>query len=170
MQRAMFLEFPEDRTAHFLDRQYMLGPSLLVAPVFEPLGQESEYYLPSGRWTSFFDPSRLVTGPKWIKEQVPLDEIPVWVRQGSVLPLGPSNVGKPDYDFAADLELQMYEIDDGADLIAPIPTGQGDAVAGTVRVVRQGKAISLEVSNASLKGSIKTTIIAEEADLQASFA
>ena len=108
VQRAMVLEFPDDRTTHYLDRQYMLGPSLLVAPVFVPLGETSEYYLPQGRWTSFFHPERTLVGPTWVKEVVPIDEIPVWVRPGSVLCLGPSNMGRPDYNLSQDLEVQVY--------------------------------------------------------------
>lgn len=48
----------------------MLGPSLLVAPVFVDVKEESEYYIPAGRWTSFFHPERTVQGPVWIKEVV----------------------------------------------------------------------------------------------------
>ena len=51
--RSMVLEFTEDRTCHYVDKQYMLGDSLLVAPIFN---EESlaDYYLPAGRWTDFF--------------------------------------------------------------------------------------------------------------------
>ena len=105
MQRAMFLEFLGDRTTHYLDRQFMLGPSLLVAPVFVPDGEESEYYLPAGRWTSFFHPERTLVGPPWVKEVVPMDEIPVWVRPGSVLALGPAGTGRPDYEYAKSVSL-----------------------------------------------------------------
>ncbi|KAJ3515567.1 hypothetical protein NLJ89_g1674 [Agrocybe chaxingu] len=66
LMRAMFLEFLDDRTTHYLDRQFMLGPNLLVAPVFVPLNEETEYYLPAGRWTSFFHPERTIDGPKWV--------------------------------------------------------------------------------------------------------
>ena len=76
VQRAMFLEFLWDRTTHYLDRQYMLGPNLLVAPVFVPEGEESEYYLPPGRWTSFFHPTRTIEGPLRAKE-VPSTTTPV---------------------------------------------------------------------------------------------
>lgn len=76
IQRAMFMEFQSDRTTHQLDRQYTLGPSVLVAPVFTPLEEgDHEYYLPKGVWTSFGS-DRTVQGPKWIKERVELDEIP----------------------------------------------------------------------------------------------
>lgn len=145
MQRAMFIEFVDDRTTHHLDRQYMLGPNLLVAPVFVPDGEESEYYLPAGRWTSFFHPSRTLTGPVWVKEVVPIDEIPVWVRQGSVLCLGPSQVGRPDYGYAKDVEVHVYELNEGEAVQAEIPVGKGAAIAGTVEVVLQNGEVQVRV-------------------------
>lgn len=145
MQRAMFIEFLEDRTTHYLDRQYMLGPSLLVAPVFVPDGEESEYYLPAGRWTSFFHPSRTQYGPTWIKEVVPIDEIPVWVRQGSVLCLGPSGIGRPDYDFASGVEVQVYELDEGQNVQAEVPTGKGAGIAGVVEAKLERGEVTVRV-------------------------
>ena len=131
----MFLEFPEDRTTHYLDRQYMFGSSLLVAPVFVPEGEESEYYIPAGRWTNFFYPDRFVDGPIWIKEIVPINEIPVWVRPGSVLCLGPRGIGRPDYDYAVGLEVQAYEIPPGGTVTVEVPTGRGEEIAGYVKAV-----------------------------------
>lgn len=55
--RAMALEFPKDRTCLYLDRQYMLGDNLLVAPVMNDRGI-GEYYLPKGCWTNFFTNER----------------------------------------------------------------------------------------------------------------
>lgn len=145
IQRAMFLEFLSDRTTHSLDRQYMLGPSLLVAPVFVPDGEESEYYLPAGRWTSFFHPDRVVDGPVWIKEVVPIDEIPVWVRPGSVLCLGPSGIGRPDYEFSKDVSLQIYELGEGASVTVEVPIGKGREIAGIIRVARKENVVSASV-------------------------
>ncbi|KAI0371721.1 alpha-glucosidase [Pilatotrama ljubarskyi] len=147
MQRAMFIEFLEDRTTHHLDRQYMLGPNLLVAPVFVPDGEESEYYLPAGRWTSFFHPSRTQMGPTWVKEVVPINELPVWVRQGSVLCLGPSNVGRPDYDFAQGVEVQVYELDEGQTVQAEVPAGKGPAIAGVVEATLRDGKLLVRVAN-----------------------
>ena len=53
MMRAMVLEFPEDPACDYLDRQYMLGDSLLVAPIFTPDGLV-DYYLPAGRWYDWY--------------------------------------------------------------------------------------------------------------------
>lgn len=130
----MFLEFPEDRTTHYLDRQYMLGPSLLVAPIFVPDGEDSEYYIPEGAWTSFFHPELVITGPKWVKEVVPIDEIPVFVRPGTVLCLGPDKVGRPDYELNKTLEVRLYELSEG---VAYVPRMNG-TVAGSLEVKTVG--------------------------------
>lgn len=148
--RAMFLEFIDDRTTHHLDQQYMLGPSLLVAPVFVSADEETEYYLPAGRWTSFYNPQRVVQGPTWIKEKVALDDIPLWVRQGSVILLGPEKTRKPDYEYNKALEVRVYELDEGNKVDIQVPTGKGAEIAGIVRVVRKDGEVKVSVPNGSV--------------------
>ena len=79
----MLLEFPDDPACDYLDRQYMLGDSLLVAPVFSPDG-EVDYYLPAGRWTNFFT-GEVVDGPRWVREMHSMLSLPLMVRPNSVL-------------------------------------------------------------------------------------
>jgi alpha-D-xyloside xylohydrolase len=86
MMRAMFLEFPEDRTCHNVDQQYMLGPNLLVAPVFNAEGNV-QFYLPQGKWTNFFT-KQVVDGGRWITEQHGFDSLPLYVREGAEIKLG----------------------------------------------------------------------------------
>lgn len=50
MMRAMMMEFPDDPACDYLDRQYMLGDNVMVAPVFTEAG-DVQFYLPEGRWT-----------------------------------------------------------------------------------------------------------------------
>ena len=52
VMRAMILEFQDDPACTYLDKQYMLGDSILVAPIFNEDG-EANYYLPEGKWTNF---------------------------------------------------------------------------------------------------------------------
>lgn len=144
LQRAMFLEFLSDCTTHFLDRQFMLGPSLLVAPVFVPQEEEAEYYLPAGRWTSFWDSSRTIQGPVWVKERVALDDIPVWVRPGSALCLGPEKTGRPDYDFTSGVEVRLYQLQDGQTVSAAIPSQEGTKMAGTITATKRGDEIVVQ--------------------------
>jgi alpha-glucosidase (family GH31 glycosyl hydrolase) len=75
-----------DRKLVDLWDQYLFGPDLLVAPVWK-VGQRSRtVYLPRGRWRSYFDPSRVYEGHRKVTIDVPLDAIPVFVRDGAVVP------------------------------------------------------------------------------------
>ncbi|MDR0455497.1 MAG: alpha-xylosidase [Treponema sp.] len=78
--RAMFLEFPDDPACAYLDRQYMLGPDLLVAPVFSEDGNVS-YYLPAGEWTRLLS-GETVSGGCWRTEQHGFLSLPLLVRAG----------------------------------------------------------------------------------------
>ena len=85
--RAMPLAFPRDPCAWSFDTQYMLGPALLVVPVLQP-GGKVRLYLPAGGWYDVWNGERL-EGPCLLERQMPLDQIPLYGRQGYVLPLGP---------------------------------------------------------------------------------
>jgi alpha-D-xyloside xylohydrolase len=78
MLRAMLLEFPEDRNCFYLDMQYMLGPALLVAPIFHPQGKV-EYYLPPGEWRQLFT-GEIAQGPVWRTETHDYFSLPIWVH------------------------------------------------------------------------------------------
>lgn len=77
--RAMVLEFPDDPTCAWLDRQYMLGERYLVAPVFDESG-EVTYYLPAGSWKNYFT-GESTKGGRWITETVDYFTIPLWERE-----------------------------------------------------------------------------------------
>lgn len=109
MARAMLIEFPEDRTCHFLDQQYMFGSSLLVAPVFSASG-EVEFYLPAGTWTNFFTGAQIV-GPQWVKEKHGFDSLPLYVREKSVLVLGRDDTF--DYDYQSATDIRGYALEKG---------------------------------------------------------
>ena len=99
MLRAMVLEFPEDPTCAFLDRQYMLGESLLVAPVFSPDGSVT-YYLPQGTWYSLLT-GESREGGTWVTETHTALSMPLWVRQETVLELAPGATS-PEAALSAD--------------------------------------------------------------------
>ena len=86
--RPMCLEFPNDRLASGLDRQYMLGPSLLVAPVLNEEGR-CGLYLPPGRWYDFWT-NKASVGPAALELEVPLERIPLFVREDLILPMTPA--------------------------------------------------------------------------------
>jgi alpha-D-xyloside xylohydrolase len=105
VMRPMQLEFPDDPAVAHLDRQYMLGPDLLVAPVFAADG-EVEFYLPSGLWTQLLT-GEVVSGGGWRRERHGFDSLPLYVRPGTVLPWGARD-DRPDYDYLDGLELRTF--------------------------------------------------------------
>ncbi len=111
--RAMILEFEQDKNVRYLDKQYMLGDSLLVAPIFneESVG---EYYLPEtdGSWTDFFTGER-EEGGKWYSRTCGYKEIPLMVRPNSVIAIGASEEG-PEYEYEQGVTFRLYEIKDHA--------------------------------------------------------
>jgi alpha-D-xyloside xylohydrolase len=140
MMRAMLLEFPDDPGCDYLDRQYMLGESLLVAPVFNYDGVVS-YYVPDGRWTSLLS-GNVVTGPRWVRETHDFMSLPLLVRPNSVIAIG-THEDRPDYDYAEGVTLRVYELEDGKSVIAEIPTITGE-IQTTFTVYRQGRMINVE--------------------------
>lgn len=142
--RAMVMEFGDDPTCIMLDRQYMLGESLLVAPVFHPEGKVS-YYLPKGTWTHLFTGER-VQGGLWREEQHEYMSLPLYVRPGTLLPLGVDE-SRPDYDYADGVTLHLFELEEGAEAVAMVPTVKGE-VALEVTANRSGSTITIQGSAA----------------------
>ena len=110
VMRAMVLEFAADPACDFLDRQYMLGDSLLVAPIFNKDGKAT-YYLPEGCWTNFITGEK-IEGGRWRNELHGYMSIPLLARPNSMIAVG-NNDSKPDYDFADGVELHVFELATG---------------------------------------------------------
>lgn len=138
--RAMFLEFPDDPAVEMLDRQYMLGDSLLVAPVFSEKGEVS-YYLPHGRWTHLLT-GETVEGGSWRKETYDFLSLPLFVRGNSFLALGATD-NRPDYDYADGVELGLYALEDGREASVVVRNMDGQ-VELIVRAVREGSRITVK--------------------------
>ncbi|MBX7266165.1 alpha-xylosidase [Micromonospora sp. Llam7] len=122
VMRPMVLEFPDDPTAAHLDRQYMLGPDLLVAPVMSADGQVT-YYVPAGTWTHLTSGAQ-VTGPGWVTEKHDFDSVPVLARPGAVIPFG-AVADRPDYAWADDVRLRLFAPVQGQRTRVRVPAPDG---------------------------------------------
>jgi alpha-D-xyloside xylohydrolase len=123
MLRAMLLEFPDDPACDYLDRQYMLGDSLLVAPVFSQDGRVN-YYVPEGVWTHLLT-GNTVQGPCWMHETYDFLSLPLLVRPNTVLPMS-SRTDRPDYDYSEELGLRIYQFENGKRVHTEIPNLLGE--------------------------------------------
>jgi alpha-D-xyloside xylohydrolase len=139
--RAMVLEFPEDPTSEILDRQYMLGDSLLVAPIFNEQGNVT-YYLPAGKWTHLLS-GEIVQGGSWRKEKYDFFSLPLFVRPNSIIALGANDV-RPDYDYADGVKLELHNLEDGKSAETTVRDVKGSTEL-TVSANRQGSSILVKV-------------------------
>src|SRR5215813_13563872 len=87
LMRPMVMEFPDDPASHAFDLQYCLGRELLVSPVVSADGWVTTY-LPPGRWMDWWTKT-VHLGPGTLRRQVPLRELPLYLRENSLLVLGP---------------------------------------------------------------------------------
>ncbi|GAE93437.1 alpha-xylosidase [Gracilibacillus boraciitolerans JCM 21714] len=138
VMRSMILEFPDDPLCQTLDRQYMLGDSILVAPIFNDKGIGS-FYLPQGTWT------HLLTGEKreggtWIKEHYDYLSLPLFVRQNSILPVG-NNETAPAYNYLDNITFRIYSIEDGKNVTRELMDTDGKNIA-SLTVERKGNILT----------------------------
>jgi len=167
--RPMQLEFPDDPAVAYLDRQYMLGDSVLVAPVFRADGIV-EFYLPSGLWTNYLSGEQVVGG-SWRRETHGFDSLPVYVRQGAVLPIGARD-DRPDYDYLDGLVLEVYptpfESEPPRELAVWTPDGRREQF--TVTTTRGATVIESEIStrpfSARIRGKLAVTSSGGRAQLR----
>ena len=150
--RPMVLDFPQDRACDTLDRQYMFGDSLLVAPIFKENG-EVQYYLPEGTWYNLIT-EKEVTGGKWQKETHDYHNLPLMVRPNSILPLG-NNDQRPDYDYEDGVTLVVSAFDEGAEASVEIPDLSGETVM-KVNAKRVGDEIHLHVEGGNGNYTVKS--------------
>lgn len=140
MMRAMLLEFDE-LGCEDCDRQYMLGDTLLVAPVFRKDGQV-DVYLPQGTWTHLLTGEQ-VQGGGWRREEYDFFSLPLYVRENSLLPM--SDVAdRTVYDYAENLTLGIYALADGKEAACRIVSSDGD-LAAQITAKRQGDKIQVQV-------------------------
>lgn len=150
VMRPMMLEFPDDPACDHLDRQYMLGESLLVVPVFSPDGVV-DYYLPEGRWTNFIT-GRVVEGGRWVREKHSYLSLPLMARPSTIIPVGASDQ-RPDYDYADGVVFHLFELREGSKAYARVPTVKG-GTAMTLEASRTGGSIRVRVDGYSRKWSL----------------
>ncbi len=137
--RPLFVQYPDDPGAYHEELEYMLGPYLLVAPVFNPEGRCS-FYLPPGRWYDFWTNER-VDGPVHRQVTVPLERVPLFVRGDSILPFAPV------MDFIGEKPWEPIRLDVRLEGKAAISFPDPDRVV-EVRAERRGDTVALKIAKA----------------------
>jgi alpha-D-xyloside xylohydrolase len=109
--RPLAMDFRTDVRAQNVGDEYLFGPAILVSPVTEQGASVRHIYLPKARWYDFWT-GKFVDGGKAIDAAAPVERMPLFVRAGSIVPMG------PDVQYAAEkpadpIELRVYAGADG---------------------------------------------------------
>lgn len=139
VMRAMVLEFNDDFLCDDLERQYMLGENLLVAPVFRENG-DVDYYLPNGTWTHLLS-NEVREGGAWQKDNYDFFSLPLYARENSIIPFGEVNTA-PDYDYAKNVTLHIFALKSKA--TARVCDTHGNE-ALKVEAIREGNTITVSL-------------------------
>jgi len=109
--RPLWMDFPQDPNVADIGTEYMFGPAFLVAPITEQGQTEKDVYLPAGSdWYNFWTKEKL-SGGRWVKVAAPIDQIPVFVKAGSIVPIGADIQSTATKQ--AITEIQVYSGKDG---------------------------------------------------------
>jgi alpha-D-xyloside xylohydrolase len=89
IMRGLVMDFPKDTAVLNIGDQYMFGPSILVNPVYNYKERNKKLYLPAGQgWYDLYS-GKFTNGGQWITEEAAYERMPVFVKEGSILPFGP---------------------------------------------------------------------------------
>lgn len=149
VMRPMVFEYPDDPACAYLDMQYMLGESLMVAPIFNEKGI-SEYYLPGKpfgttdkgacKWTHLLTDEKC-EGGRYYKDTYDYFSLPLYAAPNTILVRGNTD-DRPDYDYTDNLTVHIYELEDGYTATADIVNLQGEVV-NCITATRTGSQIKV---------------------------
>lgn len=159
MMRSMVLEFTADRNCSYLDKQYMMGDSLLVAPVFND-ESIAEYYLPAGTWTNYFT-GKKYTGGCWYSDKCSYLEIPLFVKENTIVAVN-TDADRPDYDYADNVTFRVYEPSDCTTTVYDMKANADT----TISVRKSGNELTIVITG-SKKCNVELVNLATETDLTA---
>jgi len=110
--RPLVLNYQDDPSTYNLDDQFMIGNDLLVAPILKPDVSKRLVYLPAGTWYDYWT-NKKYAGGTMISVDAPLDTVPMFVRGGAMIPVGPSMnyVGEKPAD---PITFKIYPDDNGS--------------------------------------------------------
>jgi len=109
--RGLIMDFRTDAHSATIGDQFMFGPALLVSPVTDPSVASRQVYLPQTKWYDFWGGGSF-EGPKMMDAPAPIDKLPLFVRAGSILPMGPEKEWSTEKQEDP-IELRIYRGADG---------------------------------------------------------
>ena len=147
LMRALALEFQEDPNTWNIGDQWLFGDSLMVAPIYTPEGTR-RVYLPAGQWTDWWTHKRY-EGERWLEVAVDIETIPMFVREGAVIPMGPV-MPYVDAEPVKLITLRIAPFRESGETSVRVPVN-GRRVAVTYRCVNGKHSVSVASSTVSFR-------------------
>lgn len=160
MMRPMELEFYGEMGMKYLDMQYMMGDSLIVAPIFNENGT-AEYYLPEGTWTHALS-GEVKQGGKWYEEKYDYMSLPLFVRDNTIFAVH-DGMKVPDYDYREGTTFNIYALEDGKTAECFVTDVKGKNKV-TVTATRSGNKVMIKTSEALKDAKFK--LVSMDADIE----
>ena len=139
MMRAMVIDYSHDPACLTLDRQYMLGDNILVAPICNDKGL-GDFYLPDGKWTDIIS-GKVYDGGRFYKEHYDYFGLPCLARPNSIIACGDFKRSF-EYDYLENAEFVIYQPDEGAEITAPVFNTDAERIF-ELKAVRCGNTVKL---------------------------
>lgn len=105
--RALFLHYPDDPQTYHINDQILLGRYIMAAPILAPGQRARQVYLPAGTWYDWWEGTRY-EGGQYILADAPLARLPLFVRDGAIIPMGPLAQNTAELDPAAPLTVHIF--------------------------------------------------------------
>jgi alpha-glucosidase (family GH31 glycosyl hydrolase) len=119
MTRALVIEYQNDPNTWNIGNEFMFGDSLLVAPITDTTNKRA-VYLPKGIWTNWWTGER-IRGGKWIHIEVDIETLPLYIREGGIIPMGPvMNYVDEIKTEEIELRISKFEGDGKATFVVPV--------------------------------------------------
>lgn len=151
MMRAMVIDFENDPACLSLDRQYMFGDNILVAPIFNEEGT-AEFYVPAGTWTDIIS-GKQYEGNKFYNEKFDYMSLPCLAKPNSIVACG--NFEKNfEYDYLNGTEFVIYEPEDGKTIECNIYDTDAKKVF-TLTALRNGDKVEVSYTNTPASFTVK---------------
>lgn len=151
MMRAMVIDYNNDPACLTLDKQYMFGDNLLVAPICNERG-EGEFYLPEGKWTDILN-GKTYEGGRFYREKYDYFGLPCLAKPNSIIAYGDFKRGF-EYDYLENTEFVIYQPEDGKEIVCDIFDTEAKKVF-TLTAVRHGNTVEVKFDKTDKAFSVK---------------
>ncbi|MCM1166159.1 MAG: alpha-xylosidase [Lachnospiraceae bacterium] len=151
MMRAMVIDYNNDPACLTLDKQYMFGDNLLVAPICNERG-DGEFYLPEGKWTDILN-GKVYEGGRFYREKYDYFGLPCLAKPNSIIAYGDFKRGF-EYDYLENAEFVIYQPEEGKEIVCDVFNTDAEKVF-TLKAVRRGNTVEVTFNKTDKPFAVK---------------